>query len=36
MKDKYREGIVKENMQRARKDYAGLKPGFNRSTLPRY
>lgn len=30
MKDKYREGIVKENMQRARKDYVGLKPGFNR------
>ena len=30
MKDKYREGIVKENMQRARKDYVGLKPGLNR------
>ena len=30
MKDEYREGIVKENMQRARKDYVGLKPGFNR------
>lgn len=30
MKDQYREGIVKENMQRARKDYVGLKPGFNR------
>ncbi len=30
MKDNYREGIVKENLQRARKDYVGLKPGFNR------
>jgi len=30
MKDSYREGIVKENLQRARKDYVGLKPGFNR------
>lgn len=30
MKDKYREKIVKENMQRAKKDYVGLKPSFNR------